>query len=68
MSTASKKPHLVYAHDRAAAPEATTNGWVRDVYRDALEYTTSDKSVRGVTFLMGGDSQHSEQFLGARSS
>ena len=54
MSTASKKPHLVYAHDRAAAPEATTNGWVRDVYRDALEYTTSDKSVRGVTFLMGG--------------
>lgn len=53
MSTASKKPHLVYAHDRAAAPQATTNGWVQNVHRDAIEYTTSDKGVRGVTFLFG---------------
>lgn len=54
MSAAAKKPQWVYEHDRAAAPEATTNGWVRGVYRDAVEYTTSDKKSRGVAFLFGG--------------
>ncbi len=54
MSAAAKKPEWVYEHDRAAAPEATTNGWVRGVYRDAIEYTTSDKRSRGVAFLFGG--------------
>ncbi len=54
MSAAAKKPEWVYEHDRAAASEATTNGWVRGVYRDAIEYTTSDKRSRGVAFLFGG--------------
>ncbi|TBO27690.1 hypothetical protein EYS42_16420 [Aquabacterium lacunae] len=54
MSAAAKKPQWVYEHDRAAAPEATTNGWVRGVYRDAVEYTTSSKKSRGVAFLFGG--------------
>ena len=54
MSTAAKKPDAVYTHEHAAAREATTQGWVRGVYRDAIEYTTSDKSTRGVAFLLGG--------------
>lgn len=54
MSAAAKKPDVVYTHEHAAAREATTNGWVRGVYRDAIEYTTSDKSTRGVAFLLGG--------------
>jgi hypothetical protein len=54
MSTATNKPAWVYTHDHSAAPEATTNGWVRCVYRDAIEYTTSDKRTRGVAFVFGG--------------
>lgn len=48
------KPHAVYLQDRAAAPQSTTNGWVRGIYQQAIEYTTFDKSVRGVVFLLGG--------------
>lgn len=48
------KPNAVYLQDRAAASESTTNRWVRGVYQHAIEYTTFDKSVRGVTFLLGG--------------
>lgn len=48
------KPNAVYLQDRTAASEATTNGWVRGVYRNAIEYTTFDKGVRGVVFLLGG--------------
>lgn len=48
------KIHAVYLQDRAAASDVTTNGWVRGVYRNAIEFTTFDKSVRGSTFLLGG--------------
>jgi hypothetical protein len=48
------KPHAVYLQDRAVASESTTNGWVRGVYQHAIEYTTFDKSIRGVAFLLGG--------------
>ena len=48
------KPHAVYLQDRSAAPQTTTRGWVRGVYQHAIEYTTFDKSVRGVVFLFGG--------------
>ncbi|MBL0730558.1 DUF6708 domain-containing protein [Piscinibacter sp. HJYY11] len=48
------KPHAVYVQDLLAAPQVTTNGWVRGVYQHAIEYTTFDRSVRGVPFLFGG--------------
>ena len=47
-------PLAVYVSDQRAANESTTGGWVRGVYPDALEYTTSAKSLRGVAFLIGG--------------
>ena len=46
-------PHAVYLHDRPAAPDVTSGGWIRGVYPHAIEYTTFDKSVRGVAFLLG---------------
>jgi hypothetical protein len=47
-------PLAVYASDQRAANESTTGGWVRGVYPNAIEYTTSAKSLRGVVFLIGG--------------
>ena len=47
-------PFAVYQQTLRAAEETTTGSWVRAVYPDAMEYTTSSKSVRGIVFLMGG--------------
>lgn len=54
MIGATQKPHLVYSHDFVAAAASTTNGWVRGVYLNAIEYTTSSPRTRGVAFLLGG--------------
>ena len=54
MSDKSLIPMAVYASDQRAANESTTGGWVRGAYSNALEYTTSTKSLRGVPFLLGG--------------
>jgi hypothetical protein len=51
---APSRPNAVYLQDRKAAEEGTTNGLVRGVYDRAIEYSTFDKSVRGVAFLLGG--------------
>lgn len=48
------EPREVFAHRVSASPIARTGGWVRGVYQDAIEYTTADKSIRGVAFLIGG--------------
>ncbi|TBO27693.1 hypothetical protein EYS42_16435 [Aquabacterium lacunae] len=47
-------PLAVYLQDQRVAHETTAGGWVRGVYPNAIEYTTSAKSLRGVVFLMGG--------------
>ena len=54
MSDKSLIPMAVYTSDQRAANESTTGGWVRGAYSNALEYTTSAKSLRGVAFLIGG--------------
>lgn len=54
MSEGKLLPFAVYLHDRRTADEATTSGWVRGVYPNAIEYTTSTKGNRGVVFLLGG--------------
>ncbi|WP_194945153.1 DUF6708 domain-containing protein [Limnohabitans sp. DM1] len=46
--------HATFEHKRGTSSIATTGGWVRGVYVNAIEYTTTDKSVRGVAFLFGG--------------
>ena len=50
----SQEPRMTFEHKRSASPLVTTGGWVRGVYAHAIEYTTADKSVRGVYFLFGG--------------
>jgi hypothetical protein len=54
MSDKKLVPLAVYGSDQRAVNESTTGGWVRGVYANALEYTTSAKSLRGVPFLIGG--------------
>jgi len=54
MSDKKLVPFAVYPNDQRAAEETTTGGWVRGMYPQAIEYTTSAKSVRGVVFLIGG--------------
>lgn len=54
MSDNNLVPMAVYAGNQSAASESTTCGWVRGIYPSALEYTTSAKGLRGVTFLIGG--------------
>lgn len=47
-------PFAVYTHKERAAPSATSGGWVRGMYLDVIEYTTSAKNTRGAAFLIGG--------------
>ena len=47
-------PCSVYQQDQYMAEDTTTGGWVRCMYSDAIEYTTSSNSLRGVIFLVGG--------------
>lgn len=54
MSEEKLVPLAVYLQDQRVAHETTAGGWVRGVYPNAIEYTTSAKSLRGVVFLMGG--------------
>ncbi len=54
MSEKKLVPFAVYLHNERAAPQATSGSWVRGIYTDVVEYTTSAKNTRGVAFLMGG--------------
>ena len=54
MSDKKLVPFAVYAQEKKAAPEGTSGGWIRGIHADSIEYTTSSKSLRGVTFLLGG--------------
>lgn len=47
-------PFALYQQEQCAAEEATTGGWVRGVYTEAIEYTTVARSLRGSVFLIGG--------------
>lgn len=54
MSEKKLVPFAVYQQTQRATEEATNGGWVRGMYPNAVEYTTSAKSTRGVVFLIGG--------------
>lgn len=47
-------PFAVFPQNQCVVNDATTAGWVRATYTNAIEYTTSSKSTRGVIFLLGG--------------
>ena len=47
-------PFAIYPQDQHTSDDATSGGWIRGEYRNAIEYTTSAKSKRGIIFLMGG--------------
>jgi len=54
MSDKKLVPFAVYLHNERAAPQAISGDWIRGVYSNSIEYTTSAKSTRGVGFLLGG--------------
>lgn len=48
------KPFAIYHGNQRASDDATSGGWVKGVYLNALEYTSSPKGTRGTAFLLGG--------------